>query len=800
MKKFKQLINELPSRKVVFAFGRFQPPTTGHELLVNAVKKIAEKQGADHFIFASKTQDKKQNPLPVDRKVYYLSRMFPKTNFVAADENIRTFIEAAKMFSGKYKHIIMVAGSDRVPNFKEVLEKYNGKTFNFDTIEVVSAGERDPDSDTATGMSGTKMREAAKKGDFASFKRGLPHTMTELDGKRLMNEIRQGLGIEAIKEHITFDRSTLREQYHAGKIFNIGDNVTDGESVYEIVDRGANYISVVNEHGDISKKWLDAVSPIDLQEDVLPGPVPEEITFKGYTTKNLHHSEDAVRAFTTTIERYNKGQITDPVAILNALKATDAYMKINDLHLEQGQSPDKEEVSSWLEAHNKARDSLNRIGEFMHHMDYWHTHEHEIQDLNTEYTPDTPELEFVDSFELTGDLLEMKYTASDKIKVARVIASALGLEDVEKSSNPEQLINASLRKIRSKQMRPEYADVVRKMLQTADEAGIEYDKKLVPAKTQVSEDVSNILHHAAVQKMMGIKDDSAKQKLRNARIGKDEKENESDQHADAAFKAPHSIVGHSLHNPDKESPAVRTMKIAYKEDVSTSEYAVKKYVDQSGETRERKVRPHHVTFKASKGNAEPNMKDVGEFKEEFPYISDVPAPNDNTIKNNVEESEEDFEELTDKDLDKLVGDVEDEEDILDAYDDEELALIDAETGEHVEDIKEEALNEVLSRIERIRAKARFAKTQSKRERRIQLALKSRSSSSTINSRARRLAIKLMKQRLARKPLTQLSIGEKERIDRAIEKRKAVINRLAMKLAPRVRKIENDRLSHSTFTK
>lgn len=754
MKKFKQLINELPSRKVVFAFGRFQPPTTGHELLVNAVKKIAEKQGADHFIFASKTQDKKQNPLPVDRKVYYLSRMFPKTNFVAADENIRTFIEAAKMFSGKYKHIIMVAGSDRVPNFKEVLEKYNGKTFNFDTIEVVSAGERDPDSDTATGMSGTKMREAAKKGDFASFKRGLPHTMTELDGKRLMNEIRQGLGIEAIKEHITFDRSTLREQYHAGKIFNIGDNVTDGESVYEIVDRGANYISVVNEHGDISKKWLDAVSPIDLQEDVLPGPVPEEIAFKGYTTKNLHHSEDAIRAFTTTIERYNKGQITDPVAILNALKATDAYMKINDLHLEQGQSPDKEEVSSWLEAHNKARDSLNRIGEFMHHMDYWHTHEHEIQDLNTEYTPDTPELEFVDSFELTGDLLEMKYTVSDKIKVARVIASALGLEDVEKSSNPEQLINASLRKIRSKQMRPEYADVVRKMLQTADEAGIEYDKKLVPAKTQVSEDVSNILHHAAVQKMMGIKDDSAKQKLRNARIGKDEKENESDMHADAEHTNVHGKIAHSLHDPAKESPAVRTMKIAYREEV----------------------------------------------KEEFPYISDVPAPNDNTIKNNVEESEEDFEELTDKDLDKLVGDVEDEEDILDAYDDEELALIDAETGEHVEDIKEEALNEVLSRIERIRAKARFAKTQSKRERRIQLALKSRSSSSTINSRARRLAIKLMKQRLARKPLTQLSIGEKERIDRAIEKRKAVINRLAMKLAPRVRKIENDRLSHSTFTK
>ena len=169
MKQFKQLIKELPSKKVVFAFGRFQPPTTGHELLVNAVKKVASAQRADHVIFASRTYDKKNNPLSVDRKVYYLKRMFPHTNFVAANEEIRTFIEAAKALSKKYKNLIMIAGSDRVPEYKKILEKYNGDVFTFDTIEVVSAGERDPDADTASGMSGTKMREAAKKGDFASF-------------------------------------------------------------------------------------------------------------------------------------------------------------------------------------------------------------------------------------------------------------------------------------------------------------------------------------------------------------------------------------------------------------------------------------------------------------------------------------------------------------------------------------------------------------------------------------------------------------------------------------------------------
>jgi phosphopantetheine adenylyltransferase len=100
MKKFKQLVKELPSKKVVFAFGRFQPPTIGHELLVNAVKKIAGST-ADHVIYASRTQDKKSNPLPVDRKVYYLKRMFPRTNFVAANDQVRTFIEAAKELNKK---------------------------------------------------------------------------------------------------------------------------------------------------------------------------------------------------------------------------------------------------------------------------------------------------------------------------------------------------------------------------------------------------------------------------------------------------------------------------------------------------------------------------------------------------------------------------------------------------------------------------------------------------------------------------------------------------------------------------
>jgi len=139
MKKFKQLVKELPSKKIVFAFGRYQPPTIGHGLLVTAVKHIAQKQGADHVIYASRSQDKKSNPLSVDRKVYYLKRMFPGTNFVAANEKVRTFIEAVTELNKKYKNLVMIAGSDRVGEYQKILDKYNGKNFHYDSIEVVSA-------------------------------------------------------------------------------------------------------------------------------------------------------------------------------------------------------------------------------------------------------------------------------------------------------------------------------------------------------------------------------------------------------------------------------------------------------------------------------------------------------------------------------------------------------------------------------------------------------------------------------------------------------------------------------------
>ena len=171
------------------------PPTVGHGLLAKKVMEEAVHRGADHIIFLSKTQDKKKNPLPVNRKVFWAKKMFPGANIVAADNVIRTFIDAIKAQSGKYKKIVVVAGSDRIPEYKLLLDKYNGKDFTFDSIEVISAGERDPDADGASGMSATKMRNAAAENDLAAFKKGVPSSFKESETIALMKEVRAGMGI-----------------------------------------------------------------------------------------------------------------------------------------------------------------------------------------------------------------------------------------------------------------------------------------------------------------------------------------------------------------------------------------------------------------------------------------------------------------------------------------------------------------------------------------------------------------------------------------------------------------------------
>ena len=173
MKNFRELTEATGT--VVFTFGRFNPPTTGHEKLI---KKVASVAGSNPFrIYPSYSQNPKKDPLPFALKIAYMRKMFPKyARNIVADTDARTAINiAVKLHDEGFKNLVMVAGSDRVKEFQSLLTTYNGVGgkrhgfYKFDMIDVVSAGERDPDAEGVTGMSASKMRAAASNGDLESF-------------------------------------------------------------------------------------------------------------------------------------------------------------------------------------------------------------------------------------------------------------------------------------------------------------------------------------------------------------------------------------------------------------------------------------------------------------------------------------------------------------------------------------------------------------------------------------------------------------------------------------------------------
>jgi len=182
--------------KTVFAFGRMNPPTIGHEKLADKVYSEAKRRGAMPHIFLSHTQNAKKDPLPYNTKIDIAKKSFGKAvTKSSAKTIIQVMQELEKM---GHTEVILVAGSDRVPEFKAFLAKYNGKDYNFDKIEVVSAGERDPDAEGVAGMSASKLRGIAKAGDYDTFKQGMPSKLRETDKKKVYDTIRSVM--ESVEE------------------------------------------------------------------------------------------------------------------------------------------------------------------------------------------------------------------------------------------------------------------------------------------------------------------------------------------------------------------------------------------------------------------------------------------------------------------------------------------------------------------------------------------------------------------------------------------------------------------------
>lgn len=249
-----------------FTFGRMNPPTTGHEKLMN---ELSKKSGNNPYkIYLSQTADKKKNPLDFKYKVKTVRKFFPKhARNVMLSKKVRNVFDAAtEMFNDGFKNITMVVGSDRINEFNTLLKKYNGVKgrhglYNFNKINVISAGDRDPDADDISGMSASKMRSLASEGDFTQFSQGLPRNVSNADAKKVYNEVRKGMGL---KEQIDYFNklhfepvSEKREAYVKGNLFNIGDHVTvvGSDELASIASLGSNYV-IVESGNKLYRKWL----------------------------------------------------------------------------------------------------------------------------------------------------------------------------------------------------------------------------------------------------------------------------------------------------------------------------------------------------------------------------------------------------------------------------------------------------------------------------------------------------------------------------------------------------------------
>ena len=254
---------------VTIAFGRFNPPTIGHQKLFDIAKKTAGKGALK--IYPSRSQDAKKNPLDSDTKHDYLQKMFPDHSAsIINDPNSKTIFDVLKQaHEDGHSSVQIVVGGDRQAEFEKLSQDYNGKLYDFSAIETISAGDRDEKKGGAEGMSASKMRKAAtskdEKAGFEEFKKGLPKSFLKDEelAKQLFNTVKKQMAVKKEGWNLweiapKLDWRNLRENYVNKKIFNIGDLVENLNTglMGRIMRRGTNYLICVTEDGMMFKSWI----------------------------------------------------------------------------------------------------------------------------------------------------------------------------------------------------------------------------------------------------------------------------------------------------------------------------------------------------------------------------------------------------------------------------------------------------------------------------------------------------------------------------------------------------------------
>jgi len=300
---------------LTLAFGRFNPPHAGHQQLMDIAAQSAEQEESDYIIVPSRSNDKKKNPLDADTKVSMMRQMFPQhSERIINDTGNKTIFDVLKKaHNDGYANVRIIAGQDRVKEFDKLSQNYNGSLYQFDGLEVLSSGERDPDSDGVEGLSSSRMRLAAMEGDFKTFRSGLPEDVPRKQAMILFDTVRQGMGVEEVQECWNIweiapkeDPENLREAYIKKEVFDIGtkvENVNTG-LIGRIIRRGANHLICVTEDNIMFKSWIKDVTEAVVNGTTISG-VPANQRLVG-TDAHRKYVESMVPGATWGISFINK--------------------------------------------------------------------------------------------------------------------------------------------------------------------------------------------------------------------------------------------------------------------------------------------------------------------------------------------------------------------------------------------------------------------------------------------------------------------------------------------------------------
>jgi len=303
---------------LTLAFGRFNPPHAGHQQLMDIAAQSAEAEESDYIIVPSRSQDAKKNPLDADTKVSIMRQMFPQhSERIVNDGANRTIFDVLKKaHNDGYTNVRIVAGQDRIKEFDKLSQNYNGQLYQFDNMEVVSSGDRDPDAEGMEGLSSSRMRLAAAEGDFKTFRAGLPQGTPRKMAMSLFDTVRETMNVKEMKEFWNiweiapkYDLENLRESYVAKQIFNIGDKVENLNTglIGRIIRRGANHLICVAENNIMFKSWVK-----DLREAIVnaktPSGVPASQRLVG-TDAHRKYVETMVPGSLSGIEFINKYKV-----------------------------------------------------------------------------------------------------------------------------------------------------------------------------------------------------------------------------------------------------------------------------------------------------------------------------------------------------------------------------------------------------------------------------------------------------------------------------------------------------------